>query len=224
VFQGILQVRGENLTTKEQLISLWAHESQRVFHDRLVDEKDKDWFLTLLQGFIHTAFEFEWTLDELRDIIFGDYTSTSGDYIQITELEGLNKKFNDYLVSYNAQNPSKIMNLVFFKDAIMHLSRIIRIVKQNRGNALLIGVGGSGRQSLTRLAASMKDCRAFSIEITKNYKDPQWKEDLKLLLKNAGKGEKTAFIFSDTQIVKESFLEDINNVLNTGEVPNMWAP
>lgn len=67
------------------------------------------------------------------------------------------------------------MNLVFFKDAIMHLSRIIRILKQNRGNALLIGVGGSGRQSLTKLAASMKQCRTFSIQITKNYKDPQWK-------------------------------------------------
>lgn len=24
--------------------------------------------------------------------------------------------------------------------------------------------------------------------------------------------------------MKESFLEDINNILNTGEVPNLWAP
>ena len=116
------------------------------------------------------------------------------------------------------------MNLVFFKDAIMHLSRLCRILKQNRGNALLIGVGGSGRQSLTRLASCIRDFKTISIEITKNYKDPQWKEDLKTLLKTAGKNEEVTFLFSDTQIVKESFLEDLNNVLNTGEVPNMWGP
>lgn len=47
---------------------------------------------------------------------------------------------------------------------------------------------------------------------------------MKTLLKMAGKNEPVTFIFSDTQIVKESFLEDLNNVLNTGEVPNMWGP
>ena len=30
------------------------------------------------------------------------------------------------------------------------------------------------------------------------------------------------FLFSDTQIVNESFVEDINNILNTGEVPNLF--
>lgn len=89
---------------------------------------------------------------------------------------------------------------------------------------MLIGVGGSGRQSLTRLASCIRDFKTISIEITKNYKDPQWKEDLKTLLKTAGKNEEVTFLFSDTQIVKESFLEDLNNVLNTGEVPNMWGP
>lgn len=30
-------------------------------------------------------------------------------------------------------------------------------------------------------------------------------------------GEPVVFLFSDTQIVQEGFLEDINNMLNSGE-------
>ena len=90
------------------------------------------------------------------------------------------------------------MNLVFFLDAIKHLSRLCRTLRQNRGNSLLIGVGGSGRQSLTRLASSIRGFTTFTIEITKSYRDPQWKEDLKKLLKNAGaKANPQVFLFSD---------------------------
>jgi dynein heavy chain len=106
------------------------------------------------------------------------------------------------LAKHNSEYPGKSMSLVFFKDAILHLSKICRILKQNRGNALLIGVGGSGRQSLTRLASSIRDYKIFTIEIAKNYKEPQWKDDLRNLLKTAGKNEQVTFLFSDTQIVK----------------------
>lgn len=64
------------------------------------------------------------------------------------------KTVEDYLEDYNQVNTNK-MNLVLFMDAIKHLSRIARIIRQPMGNALLLGMGGSGRQSLTRLAAHM---------------------------------------------------------------------
>ena len=53
-----------------------------------------------------------------------------------------------YLDDYNMSS-SKEMKLVFFLDAIEHVSRIARMIRQERGNALLVGVGGTGKQSLT---------------------------------------------------------------------------
>lgn len=45
-----------------------------------------------------------------------------------------------------------------------------------------------------------------------------------MLMKNAGvKGQKTVFLLTDTQIKDEAFLEDVDSVLNTGEVPNLFA-
>ncbi|XP_052128831.1 dynein axonemal heavy chain 1-like [Frankliniella occidentalis] len=115
------------------------------------------------------------------------------------------------------------MRLVLFTDAVQHVCRIARILRQPQGNALLLGMGGSGRQSLTRLAAFALDLTCFQVVLSRAYGLPEWREDLKHLLLKAGLYMKeTVFLFSDTQIKSESFLEDINSVLSSGDVPNIY--
>jgi dynein heavy chain, axonemal len=79
------------------------------------------------------------------------------------------------LDSYNQIN-NKRMDLVIFNYVLEHVSRISRILKQPFGHALLIGVGGSGRQSATKLAAHISEYRLFQLQLTKQYKKESWRE------------------------------------------------
>jgi len=123
---------------------------------------------------------------------------------------------------YNEKNPSKAMNLVIFDDALKHLLRVTRIINSPSGNILLVGVGGSGKQSLTKLASFICKHVFFQIALSKNYNDINLKDDIKNLYREAGPmGKQVAFIMTDAEIKSETFLEAINSMLATGEIPGL---
>ena len=87
----------------------------------------------------------------------------------------LEQVMEEYLDDYNQQT-NKPMSLVLFDSAVEHIARISRIINQPYGNALLVGVGGSGRKSLTTLAVHIAGFDLFTIEITKSYGMADWRE------------------------------------------------
>uniref|UniRef100_A0A8C3GQP8 Dynein axonemal heavy chain 1 n=1 Tax=Cairina moschata TaxID=8855 RepID=A0A8C3GQP8_CAIMO len=219
VFQGCFA--GISYQDKSDLLRLWYHESCRVFSDRLVTKEDQTWFDNLMKSMME---ELDTTFEEVvpsQPVLFGDFMEQDA---HVRLYKEINSQEKDYLEEYNQTHTTEL-KLELFMDAMQHICRISRILRQAPGNALLLGVGGSGRQSLTRLASHMADYECFQIELSKNYDMTEWRDDIKKIMMKAGlESLPKTFLFVDTQIKNESFLEDINNLLNSGDVPNIYSP
>ncbi|XP_028914074.1 dynein heavy chain 3, axonemal isoform X2 [Ornithorhynchus anatinus] len=238
VIQGVLLCPHTHLQDGEKLIRLWIHEVYRVFYDRLIDSEDRQVFFSMVKETTFNCFKknVEKVLghlshsgkiedDNIRSLFFGDFVKPESDlkvYDEITDLTQLTTVMEYYLEEFN--NISKApMSLVMFQFAIEHISRICRVLKQDSGHLLLVGIGGSGRQSASKLATFINSHELFQIEITKNYTKNDWREDVKKIMLQAGVASKSmVFLFSDNQIKDEAFVEDINMLLNTGDVPNIF--
>lgn len=220
IFQGLLRASSELQTTKAHFLRLWCHESFRVFSDRLVDDPDQDWFLNTINETLGEYYEitFHSLCPSKQSPLFGDFAHPQGFYEDL-QLDTLRIYMINKLDEFNNFPGMARMNIVFFKEAIEHVVRIIRIISQPRGHVLNIGIGGSGRQVLAKLAAFIYEMGIFQIEVSKKYKVFDLREDLKGLYKLTGiKQRLTIFIFSSEQVAEVSFLEIINNMLSSGEI------
>uniref|UniRef100_A0A4W5NCU9 Dynein axonemal heavy chain 10 n=1 Tax=Hucho hucho TaxID=62062 RepID=A0A4W5NCU9_9TELE len=226
VYNGLVLTNAERFLTVTQFVRVWRNECLRVFHDRLINEIDK----ALVQGHIKNLIDEHFKSDlesAMRDpILFGDYRTALNEseprvYEDIQDYDASKALFQEILEEYN-ENKTK-MKLVLFDDALEHLTRVHRIIRMDRGHALLVGVGGSGKQSLTKLAAFTAGCEVFEITLSRGYSETNLREDLKILYLKLGiEDKKTVFLFTDAHVAEEGFLELINNMLTSGMVPALF--
>ncbi|XP_078083834.1 dynein axonemal heavy chain 11 [Mustelus asterias] len=224
IFQGILFVTPDCVRLPSDLIHLWLHESSRVYADKLMEEKDIEHFYKIL---IDTAKRYFEVIDEhiftQKPLIYCHFAQGAGEprYLPVTNWKKLHRILTDALEHYNEIHA--VMNLVLFKEAMQHICRISRILEAPRGNALLVGVGGSGKQSLCRLAAFLSSLEVFQITLRKNYCIPDLRSDIAALYIKVGvKNIGTVFLHTDAQIPDERFLVLINDMLASGDIPDLF--
>jgi dynein heavy chain len=236
VFQGVLECPIHVIHDEATLVALWKHECTRVFADKLARQQDKDFVHKVLAEFMPLHFGEElamanrstqWFCDFQREVEVDPDTDEDLGAPKVYEpaysWEFVIEKAYYYLRKFNDNHPAKAMNLVLFDEAMMHLMRINRTLQTKRGSIMLVGVGGSGKQSLSRLSSYISDHFSFQITITKNYNDNALFEDLRNLYVRVGqKGQVVSFIFTDAEVKSEQFLEYMNSILATGEVVGLF--
>ena len=240
VWLGMVGTQSSIITTKEETLQLWRHEISRVISDRFVNEKDTNWFMG------HLLMLTRENLGEDLEIVtkdvkyFTDFMQDAPEptgeeddegtpetpkiYEPVKNWDEVIERLQNFLEQYNEMVRGNSMDLVFFPDAIKNLIKISRIIRNPGGNMVLVGVGGSGKQSLTKLASFIAGYRTFQITLTRTYNITNFTEDLKNLFRTTGvTGTGTTFLFTDQDIKEESFLESINNILAGGLLTAMFT-
>ncbi|XP_009072064.1 PREDICTED: dynein heavy chain 9, axonemal-like, partial [Acanthisitta chloris] len=207
IFQGLLFSTPECLKQPQDLLKLYLHESNRVYRDKMVEEKDYETFDKIQRDMVKKFYDdIEETLEQTKRMnVYCHFAKGIGEpgYSPVPTWEELNRILVEALENYNEVNAA--MSLVLFEDAMCHVCRISRILESPRGNALLLGVGGSGKQSLTRLAAFLSNLEVFQITLRKGYGISDLKADL-----------------TDAQVADEQFLVLVNDFLASGEIPDLF--
>jgi dynein heavy chain len=234
VMAGVCSSAPTVVKTPGDLLELWAHECMRVFHDRLINLDDRKYFSEQIESVIKTSFPGEsdrfaniseqFSVGPERVIYFAGLDGPDAPYQRIESPEEFMSRLYEVQKDYNreAGNGRPKINLVLFLDACEHIAKVSRVLRQPQGHMLLLGVGGSGKQSLTRLSIYLTGQYQFSIEVVKGYTIAKWREDLKKLMYMAlTEQTPVTFMISDTQLVSEQFVEDLSCLMNTGFLLNL---
>ncbi|XP_059839458.1 dynein axonemal heavy chain 6-like [Hypanus sabinus] len=229
VIDGLLRADNTDIVSKNKAMVLFAHEVTRVFHDRLSNTKDRQMFYNFLSDDLHNYFKSKLSPADLIDscFLFGDFldlqaSSNSRVYQQITDWARLESVLEQYHLRQSLGN-TKVTPPVFFKEAVEHIVRAVRVFTQPSGYLMMVGLDSTGKITNSSLACYVADCELFTLSIGHNYNHSDFREDLKRVFKQTGvHGVNTVLLLTDFDLLQASFLEDLNYMVNLGQVPGLF--
>ena len=209
----------EGIECLEDLVRLYVHEALRLFEDRLVTPEEKEWCNQTIDMIAMKWFPNA-NLDKAleRPILFSQYIER---IYKSVEQEQLRKFIQGKLYTFNEEELD--VPLVVFDSVVDHILRIDRVLKQPLGHLLLVGASGVGKTTLARFVAWINNQTVFQIKAGKNYSLDNFDEDIRSVMRRSGvKGERICFIFDESNVLSSAFLEKMNALLASGEIPGLF--
>lgn len=205
--------------SKEELVRIWAHEALRLFSDRLVEDSEREWCEAKVDEVARKWFA---GLDHdkalARPLFFSTWLSKDTREVSRDELEEFLSARLRVFYEEELDVP-----LVVFDEVLEHILRIDRVLRQPMGHCLLVGDSGAGKTVLSKFVSWMNGLSIFQIKAHSRYGIEEFNEDLRGVMRRVGvDGEKICFIFDEGNILGSGFLEAMNALLASGEVPGLF--
>lgn len=216
IYEATVQMDG---LTRDELVRIWAHEAQRLFCDRLVEKAEKEWCEKAIDNVARTCFAGV-DHDEVlgQQLFYSTWLSKDTRRVSKDEIkEFLSARLR---VFYEEELD---VPLVIFDEVLDHILRIDRVLRQPMGHCLLVGDSGAGKTVLSKFVSWMNGLSIFQIKAHSKYSLEDFNEDLRTVMRRVGiDDEKVCFIFDESNALGSGFLEAMNALLASGEVPGLF--
>ncbi|XP_068612804.1 cytoplasmic dynein 2 heavy chain 1 isoform X2 [Brachionichthys hirsutus] len=219
----------------DSVLEVVAYEARRLFRDRLVSSKDLHTFDNILSSIIRG----DWGSDALDNMTDGFYVTWGssegavmapgqplpphGKQLGCLDSSDLKQVIQKGVALYSRDN--RELDLLLFWEVCDFVSRVDRVLSRPGGSLLLAGRSGVGRHTATYLVSHMHGYTLFTPKISRGYSLKHFSNDLKTVMQLAGlEGQQVILLLEDYQFVHPAFLEMVNSLLSSGEVPGLYTP
>ncbi len=204
--------------TVVELVRLWVHEGLRLFCDRLVEEDERAWCESSIDKIALQNFPTVPCSALKRPILFSSWLSQNTESV---EKDALHDFMSARLRVFYEEELD--VPLVLFDDALEHALRIDRVLHQRMGHLLLVGESGVGKSVLSKFVCWVNGLSIYQLKTTRSYTLEQFDEDLRGIMRRAGcENERLCFIFDESNILETTFMERMNALLASGEIPGLF--
>ncbi|KAL5256854.1 hypothetical protein ACHWQZ_G011949 [Mnemiopsis leidyi] len=234
-YLGMMSCSAADLTSQDAVVRLYAHETSRVFCDKLTTESERDKFCgyqvdSMQKYFKELATKMVFTKRHVTEarIMFSDFhiqlssEETVKRYRIVPDYKQLIQTLTDMQNRFNVSE-SQDYHLVFFHDAVQHLVRLCRALRNKGLHVIQLGVGGTGRSASARLATFICGSSYHELNIRRNYTLFDLRDDLKAILLKCGSQKKMCTLFiSELHILQDEFMCDIEELMGGGQIQHWF--
>lgn len=208
-----------------QLCEVWGYEASRIFKDRLVIGKQQKNHARVFEGFLADKLRSDFSFSDPLNSFFTTWSATHegpGQSMGRVTDENLETIIKQGLLAYERE--FRELHMHIFPETRHSVAVANRILSQPGGCMLLVGESGIGRRNTTLLVSHMLNLQFVSFNITRDYSTKEFRRDLKVILQQSGiEGKPTTLFVEDYQLVSPEFLQLLNSLLSSGEVPGLYT-
>ncbi|KAI6655602.1 cytoplasmic dynein 2 heavy chain 1-like [Oopsacas minuta] len=220
----------ENVPTIDDVLRIWIYEANRVFCDRLSTSDSREEFKRILNEILsndwNTNLKSLTSSQELYYIspsIIEPFSFLGCTFTRLvrTDENALHDIFSSIVLNYG--NEVENLDVYIFHEVLLHFAQIDRVISTLSGSLLLCGKSGVGRHLALKLVAFYHKIEIISPLIGKRFGLKQFTQLLKSVLLKCGVEDKQViFSIEDYQILDSRFMDIINSLLISSEVPGLF--